>query len=68
MKSEDCVCFNCDTHKQIMSGSDDFYDCACESGPFYDEEACGECPHREKCDVAKNPHNYSEYADNGQGQ
>lgn len=50
MKSEDCVCYFCNLHKDIMAGIGE-YDCACESGPFYDEEACGACKYRDTCDV-----------------
>jgi len=71
MEPEDCVCFYCVTHKHIMAGiaegEDGMYDCACDSGPVYDAEACGKCDHRATCDVPKNPQNYSLHSDNGQG-
>ena len=44
MKPSECVCYDCPIHTAICQGDEsEDYDCACESGPFFDEEACGQC-------------------------
>lgn len=57
MKANDCVCFNCQNHELLKTGQD--YDCGCESGPFFDQEACDECKHKEDCPVPRNKELYS---------
>ena len=58
MRPEDCICFNCEIHKDVMADRGDDWDCACESGPFYDEIACSLCQYNDRCDVALHPEKY----------
>lgn len=61
MKPEECICYNCGEFKAQLAGED--YDCACESGPVYNEQACTTCQYKDVCDVPMNRMNYPLYID-----
>ena len=58
MRPEDCICFDCPIHKNVMADNEEDWDCACESGPVFDEVACSLCQYNDRCDVALNPEIY----------
>lgn len=63
MKPEDCICYKCGEFNGVMAGELEFADCACDSGPVYNVQACGTCQFKDRCDVAQHPQNYPLHTD-----